>query len=118
MVVEALEPDLALADPARHFGPGTGRLVLEAIVAPVAGGLSLGPGTPILPATGGLALPAAPARMVLDLLRGPDGGFRATASRAPGAMADAGGGPGAPGRPAPRMINKPKVRDARKKNKR
>jgi hypothetical protein len=29
-----------------------------------------------------------------------------------------GGGPGAPGRPAPRMINKPKVRDARKKNKR
>jgi kynureninase len=28
------------------------------------------------------------------------------------------GGPGAPGRPAPRMINKPKVRDARKKNKR
>ncbi|WP_203071447.1 DUF5666 domain-containing protein [Falsiroseomonas ponticola] len=97
LVLDGVEPDLTLADPLRRFGPETRRLLVEAFVAGGAGGLSLGPAGPRLPAGPGLPGLVEARRLVVEATREADGGFRAIALMQPPAMSAGDGGPAGPG---------------------
>ncbi|WP_200845450.1 DUF5666 domain-containing protein, partial [Roseomonas sp. 18066] len=86
-VLDRVETDLLLADPARRFGPGVERIVIEAYIGVAAGRLQLGHGAGFAaglarPLPGGA--PGMPRRGVMDLRRQSDGNFSGTELRAPG----------------------------------
>ncbi|ONG44958.1 hypothetical protein BKE38_27060, partial [Pseudoroseomonas deserti] len=89
-VLDRVETDLVLADPARRFGPAVDRIVIEAYIGVAAGRLQMGHGTGFAaglarPLPGGT--PGLPRRGVMDLRRQSDGSFSGTELRAPGQAA-------------------------------
>lgn len=78
---DRVEIDWLQTEPERHFGPGIGRIVIEAYVGLEAGTLRLGAAR--LPAAG-LAAGGAPRRAVLDARRQGDGRLAPQELRAPG----------------------------------
>ncbi|WBV45134.1 DUF5666 domain-containing protein [Pseudoroseomonas cervicalis] len=81
LLPDRVEIDWLQAEPERHFGPGIGRIVIEAYVGLEAGTLRLGAAR--LPAAG-LSAGGTPRRAVLDARRQGDGRLAPQELRAPG----------------------------------
>jgi hypothetical protein len=81
--VTTASPDVLHSDPGAYFGSHVRRLVIEAYVSGADGQMRLGHGLVATPAPG-IAVPGGEHRAIVDLERGPHGGFVATRLRGVG----------------------------------
>jgi hypothetical protein len=83
LAVATASPDVLHSDPAAYFGSHVHRWVIETYVSAADGHVRLGQGL-VANRAPGIALPAGAHRAIVDLERGPHGGFVATGLRGAG----------------------------------
>ena len=81
--VRSASPDVLGSDPAAYFGNHVRRMVIEGYVSAAGGHVRLGRGL-LATAAPGIAMPAGAHRAIVELERGPHGGFIATHWRGAG----------------------------------